>query len=1136
MQNFIQQTIAEMDEFKQLLQFIRGGQMPVSIIGVPQNAARFLLKTLSRETGRTVVFVHPTFEEAKQSAKEGKLFPAEDMQLRTVAAKSRENTFERIELLFDRNPVDVVHMPVLALQQKMMPPELLYGAAISLFAGKQYGIDSLLENFVRLGYERVETVYEKGQFARRGEIVDVFSTCYGAPVRLTFFDDEIETIRCFNEDTQKSEGRTLEKINVFPASEFILDEDMAGKALRYLGGYEKDNSPLGTAAQDMCFQLREFGTFENADSFLGVMTQGSSVAEYFKGALFLFDDYDRVLSQAEKNREEFERLFESLKRNGEVFPVQKESFLDFKKLEFLHKSAMELTPVASSKWKARTVDFAMRQAAQFTGKIDLLADSLKSRRKAGYRVAMCVGAKADSLSRALRDLDILCPVTAGGGEGIFISREVLDYGFEIPRIKTYFLGEWDVYGRIKKVQMKSHPSKKTTEDIFAELSAGDYVVHEVHGRGRYLGLKKMEAAGSVAEYMEIEYRDGDKLYVPTAQIDRVQKYIGSEDGVPVLSRLGGREWENTKNKVKESVNKLAFDLVALYANRFEANGFRFAPDTVWQKQFEDNFEFEETDGQEQSLEEIKRDMESNRVMDRLLLGDVGYGKTEVAMRACFKAVMNSKQVAVLVPTTLLARQHLETFKKRFEGFPVTIDMISRFSASRHKEIMRDVSLGKIDIIIGTHKLLSKDIKFHNLGLLIVDEEQRFGVAHKEKIKLLKQSVDVLTLSATPIPRTLEMSLIGIRDLSTIKTPPVSRKQTQSYVVRYSDSLLRDAVQNEIRRGGQVYFVCRQINQMDRLVLDIRRNVPEVRVAAVHGQMGEAQIEKTVSAFIEGQTDVLVCTTIIESGIDIPAVNTIIIYEADKFGLSQLYQLKGRVGRGDKISHAYFTYLGSVVGENAKKRLAAIREFTQLGSGFKIAMRDLQIRGAGNLLGPEQSGHMASVGYSLYCKMMKQAIEAAKGKVPIGAETEFETAVDLAIPAYIPDSYIDEETHKLDMYKAISRISGVRDMKEVRDDLTDRYGKIPREVENLIICALVKKFANEAGIASVIKKSDKIELKYAENVNIEPKRLIRFLTRMGEKAQFRATNPPVIVFGSPAVKELVEFLHALKRCKPSAFGV
>ncbi len=1130
MQNLIAQTIAGLDESRRLLQLIRGGHTPASVIGVPQNAVRYFLRMLARETGRRIVFVSATEEEAKQAAGGGKYFPAGDVQLRALTAKSRETAFERIEMLFDQKP-GVLHMPVLAMQQKMMPPDLFYSAVLEIEAGKQLPVDTLLKWFVQLGYERVETVYEKGQFARRGEIVDIYSTCYASPLRITFFDDEVESIRHFNEDTQKSEGKTMEKASVYPAVDFILDEDMAEKALAYLSRYENENNALGTAAQDMCFQIREFGAFENADSFISVMTDGDSLADYLKGALFVFNDYDRVLNQAQKNAAAFESQFEELQKNGEVFPAQRDSMLDVAKLK---PPAFEISPVASASWKAEEIDFKMRQANQFAGKFDLLADSLRSRQKSGFKVAMCVGAKADSLSRVLQDYDFLTPV-AENGDGIFISRERLDYGFEVPQAKTYFLGEWDIYGKIKKILPKQKQSKKATEELFAELAAGDYVVHEVHGRGRYLGLKKMDAAGSVSEYMEIEYRDGDKLFVPTTQIDRVQKYIGSEDGVPVLSKLGGREWENTKNKVKESVKKLAFDLVALYANRFAANGYKFSADTVWQKQFEDNFEFEETEGQEQSLAEIKRDMESTRVMDRLLLGDVGYGKTEVAMRACFKAVMDSKQVAVLVPTTLLARQHLATFKKRFEGFPVTIEMISRFSHSRHKEILRSVANGKTDIIIGTHKLLSADMKFSSLGLLVVDEEQRFGVAHKEKIKLFKQSVDVLTLSATPIPRTLEMSLIGIRDLSTIKTPPVSRKQTQSYVVRYSDSLVRDAIRNELKRGGQVYFVCRQINQMDRLTADIRKNVPEARVAYVHGQMAEEQIEKTVSAFIDGETDVLVCTTIIESGIDIPAVNSIIIYEADKFGLSQLYQLKGRVGRSDRVSHAYFTYEGTVVGENAKKRLAAIREFTQLGSGFKIAMRDLQIRGAGNLLGPEQSGHMASVGYSLYCKMMKQAIEAAKGKISAQAP-EIETAVDLAVPAYIPDTYIEQEAHKLDMYKAIAGVGSLRDAKEVREELADRYGKLPREVENLVVCALVKKMANSAGLASVIRKGDKIELKYAENSIMDSQKLIRFLSGCGEKALFRPTTPPMIVFGSPSARELIEFLHALKRCKLSVLGV
>jgi transcription-repair coupling factor (superfamily II helicase) len=1134
LQNLIEQAIAELDESARLLTVIRGGKLPASILGVTQSAKPHLLHVLARETGRRVVLVSATSEEAARNARDGAFFPARDIELRAVSARSRESAFARIEVLFSQS-ADVVYMPVLALQQKMMPPKAVFGRPVRLKPGGRYPVGPLLDTLLQMGFERVETVYEKGQFARRGEIVDVFSPCYTSPIRLTFFDDEIETIRHFNENTQKSKGKSLAKTTLYPAGEFMLEEDMSDKALSYLRGFEDDPGPLGTAAKEMSFQLKEFGTFENADSFLPVMVKTASADDYFEDAIFIFDDFDRIRIQAKKNLDELGVLYDSLKKNGEVFPVQKDSLFDFRATEArLRDRLLEIAPVARAKWHTEPVDFKMRQAAQFAGKMDLLAESLKERNRAGYRVALFAGGKAEALSRALSDFDLLAPVLERG-EGVFVTQEVLGYGFEIPQSKTYFLGEWDIWGKIRKKSVRPPRSQKTAEELFAELSPGDYVVHEVHGRGRYLGLKKMEAAGSVAEYMEIEYKDGDKLYVPTAQIERVQKYIGSEDGRPALSRLGGREWENTKNKVRESVAALAFDLVELYASRFEARGFKFDPDTVWQRQFEDNFEFEETEGQEKSLTEIKKDMESRRVMDRLLLGDVGYGKTEVAMRACFKAVMNGKQAAVLVPTTLLARQHLATFKKRFEGFPVVIEMLSRFSASRHKDILRGLSSGQTDIIIGTHKLLSKNVHFHDLGLLIVDEEQRFGVAHKEKIKLLKKSVDVLTLSATPIPRTLEMSLIGIRDMSTIKTPPVSRKQTESYVLRYSDGLVRDAVLYEIKRGGQVYFVCRQINQMERLLLDVKKNVPEARVASVHGQMSESQIEKTVSAFIDGRTDVLVCTTIIESGIDIPAVNTIIIYEADKFGLSQLYQLKGRVGRGDRVSHAYFTYLGGIMGENAKKRMQAIREFTQLGSGFKIAMRDLQIRGAGNLLGAEQSGHMSSVGYSLYCKMMRQAIDAVKGKkVPV--EEEFETAVDLSLPAYIPDTYIGEETHKLDMYKAISRVGSPKDVKEVRLELTDRYGKPPREVENLIISAMVKKVAHDAGVASVIRKSDKIELKYGENVNIDPGRLIRFLTKMGEKALFKATNPPVIVFGSVSVRELVEFLRSLKRCKSSVLGV
>lgn len=689
------------------------------------------------------------------------------------------------------------------------------------------------------------------------------------------------------------------------------------------------------------------------------------------------------------------------------------------------------------------------------------------------------------------------------------------------------LGANDIYGRVRKTGVRKK-RRRTEEDIFSDLSPGDFVVHEVHGKGKYLGLKTLDAGGVTAEYMEIEYRGGDKLYIPTAQIDRVQKYIGSEDAPPQLSKLGGREWETAKTKARESALKLAFDLVDLYAQRFESKGHAFPKDTVWQKQFEEAFEYEETEGQRESIEEIKKDMESPRVMDRLLLGDVGYGKTEVAMRAAMKAVTDGKQVAVLVPTTLLARQHIKTFRERFRDFPVTIEGLTRFSKGRHKEVLEELRRGKVDIIIGTHRLLSSDVQFNDLGLLIVDEEQRFGVTHKEKIKLLKQSVDVLTLSATPIPRTLEMSLVGIRDMSTLDTPPSMRKQPYSYVMRYSDGLLRDAVMREIGRNGQVYFVCRRINEMDKLVADVKRNVPEARVAAAHGQMSEAELERVVGGFIDGEYDVLVCTTIIESGIDIPSVNTIIVYEADKFGLSQLYQLKGRVGRSDKNAYAYFTYLGDGgMKENAAKRMAAIREFTQLGSGFKIAMRDLQIRGAGNLLGPEQSGHMANVGYAMYCKLMREAVATAKGK---HVEAEFETAVELGVPAYIPDSYISGQTDKMDIYKLISKIRTVADAKAAAKELADRFGKIPREVNNLIVTATVKSYAAAAGIASVIKKTDGIELKYSETVDPNVKKLLKIVSGRANDVILRPSTPPALIYRTDKgfdTNAFLEFLGGIK---------
>jgi transcription-repair coupling factor (superfamily II helicase) len=1131
----IHSLIAKSAVFHEILESIRGGRLPCSVSGVTQNAKAYFAGAVSEAAKKQVVFITTTEQSARQLAElsGGAFFPEDELTLRNVAARSRDEEMERSGVLKNAAHKKLVYMSVRSFITRMMPPEKFYNACTPVKTGERYDLEEMQAGLVKAGYERAGTVYSKGEFAQRGEILDIFPADAHMPIRITFFDDEVETLRHFDADTQKSVGRHLTEYVLPPVREIVITDEEKEKLFAY---FDKQDAAHERVADDIRFELSEYGTFETADTFLAVLYEPANVTDYFPNALYLFDDFERVEYEARRIIEEFAEEHAHL--GAEVFSAQKESYFSVKAVtDKILGQVMNLAAGRTARLKtACEKDMDMRAAPGYQNRIDMLANSIKERNAHGYSVYLFAGGKAQALTRALADYDVDAPVSAEPANGrAAVSEELVSYGFEIPSAHAIVLGINDIFGRVKKQVKKGKSTQQ--EDIFSDLSAGDFVVHEVHGKGKYLGLKTLEAGGNIAEYMEIEYRGGDKLYIPTAQIDRVQKYIGSEDAQPQLSRLGGKDWENAKTRARESALKLAFDLVDLYAQRFDNKGYAFSKDTVWQQQFEDAFEYEETEGQLQSLDEIKRDMESTKVMDRLLLGDVGYGKTEVAMRAAMKAVMDGKQVAVLVPTTLLARQHEKTFQARFADFPVTVASLSRLTKAHHKQYISDLARGKVDIMIGTHRLLSSDVQFNDLGLLIVDEEQRFGVSHKEKIKLFKQSVDVLTLSATPIPRTLEMSMTGIRDLSTIDTPPAMRKTPYSYVMRYSEGLLRDAIMRELARGGQMYFVCRQIREMDGLLRDVKNNVPEARVASAHGQMGEKELEDVVAKFIDGEYDVLVCTTIIESGIDIPSVNTVVVYEADKFGLSQLYQLKGRVGRADSSSYAYFTYLGvDRMNENAAKRLSAIREFTQLGSGFKIAMRDLQIRGAGNLLGPEQSGHMATVGYAMYCKIMKDAVDMAKGKQP---ETEFETTVELNVPAYIPDSYIKSQPDKMDIYRLISKIKTIGDAKETGNELSDRYGKIPKEVNNLIVAAVIKSYAARAGIASVIKKPDTVELKYAESVQVNVKKLLKLCDTGKNDVILRASTPPVLVYslnGKTDTQELLAFLKELGRCKRGGSSV
>ncbi|MEG2361363.1 MAG: transcription-repair coupling factor [Christensenella sp.] len=1129
MNDAVSPLIEKCGAFAELEKCIRAGQLPCSVFGVTAHAKAYFAAAVAKSMRRQVLCITATERAADEYARSaGILFPENEFTLRTAEAKGREEELARVNVMKSAGHISApVFLSVRAYISRVIPQENFRKTCLKLETGKNYDGETLIAELTKNGYERAGTVYSRGECARRGEILDIYPPDSKNPLRITFFDDEIESIRAFDSETQRSLGKPLKEYLLPPAREVVLDEQAREKLFCYLD--KQDNKMLAAKIKTA---VEEYGGCENADTFLPVMFEPVFISDYFPDAILLFDDFERIYAEAKRIITEFADMAKGLIEGGEAFLAQAESIAELHAV--MKNREADVIDMASTKnAHIKTiceVDMDMHGAAEYRGRVEMLAQDLKSRAEHGYSVRMFAGGHADALKNALTALDIVAPVEREMAARFSISEDYVPYGFELPSGKLLILGANDIYGRLKQSAGKKKKAR-AEEDIFSDLSPGDFVVHDVHGKGQYLGLKTLEAGGTVAEYMEIVYRGGDKLYIPTAQIDRVQKYIGSEEAPPQLSKLGGKDWEAAKTKARESALKLAFDLVDLYAQRFDSKGHAFSEDTVWQKQFEDAFFYEETEGQLESVEQIKKDMESPRVMDRLLLGDVGYGKTEVAMRAAMKAVMDGKQVAVLVPTTLLARQHLKTFRERFHDFPVSIVGISRFSKSRHKHILEELRRGKADVIIGTHRLLSKDVKFNDLGLLIVDEEQRFGVSHKEKIKLLKQNVDVLTLSATPIPRTLEMSMVGIRDMSTLDTPPAMRKQPYSYVMRYSDGLLRDAVMREIGRGGQAYFVCRRISEMDKLVADVKRNVPEARVAAAHGQMTEAEMEHVIGGFIDGKYDVLVCTTIIESGIDIPSVNTIIVYEADKFGLSQLYQLKGRVGRSDKNAYAYFTYTGDgTMNETAAKRMAAIREFTQLGSGFKIAMRDLQIRGAGNLLGAEQSGHMATVGYAMYCKLMREAVATAKGK-PV--EVEFETAVELGVPAYIPNSYISNQTDKMDIYKMISKVNTVADAKAASKEIADRYGKMPKEVNNLVVAAAIRSYAAAAGFASVIKKPEGIELKYSEAVNVNVKKLLRIVGEHGKDVILRTSTPPALMYpikGSFDTNGFLEFLVSVKHSK------
>lgn len=1021
------------------------------------------------------------YEEYLLFGEETYLYPARDLLFYYADIKGKTLTNRRMEVLRaiaekkKEEPVTVI-TTMDAFLDGIISPDEIQKNRIHITGEDTVDLTKLEQDLTALGYERESQIEAPGQFAVRGGIIDVFPLAEEMPVRIELWGDEIDSIRMFDAKSQRS-IENISEITIYPASENCFGNNGLVSFLKYFPENE---------------------------------------------TLLFYDEPHRLQETAETVEAEYT---ESLKNRADAGMKEEgeEELRVFQTKDIISEmnrySGIGLTTLESKcgLFKVRSVYTVQAKGVNpYNNSFELLTRDLKRLKRNGYRVVLLSGSRtrAKRLAEDLRDYDLSSFYSEDMQREVKPGEIMAAYGYasegyEYPMLKFVVISESDIFGRKKKKKKRKKYEGQRIQD-FAELKPGDYVVHENHGIGVYKGIEKIEVEKIVKDYMKIVYAEGGVLYIPVAQMDLIQKYAGADAKKPRLNKLGTIQWGKTKSQVKKAVQIVAKDLVELYAVRQQSEGFVYGPDTVWQKEFEEMFPFEETDDQLQVIEDTKHDMESKKIMDRLICGDVGYGKTEIAIRAAFKAVQEGKQVVCLVPTTILAQQHYNTFVQRLKEFPVRIDLLCRFrSAAEQKKTIEDTKKGFVDILVGTHRVLSKDVVFKDLGLLIIDEEQRFGVTHKEKIKKLKENIDVLTLTATPIPRTLHMSLIGIRDMSVLEEAPNERMPIQTYVMEYNDEMVREAITRELARDGQVYYVYNRVNDIADVAGRIQSLVPDANVAFAHGQMKERELEDIMYDFINGDIDVLVSTTIIETGLDIPNANTMIIQDADRFGLSQLYQLRGRVGRSNRMAYAFLLYQrDKLLKEVAEKRLSAIREFTDLGSGIKIAMRDLEIRGAGNLLGEAQSGHMEAVGYDLYCKMLNEAVRQLKG----GPEAEtFTTLIDLNVDAYIPEYYIKNEYQKLDIYKRIAAIESEEELEDMTEELIDRFGDIPKKVQQLLVIASLKSLAHSVYVTAIEQKGEEIRFTMYEKAKIDPSGIPKFLDSYKNDLIFRAEEPPYFLY-------------------------
>ncbi len=1041
------------------------------------------------------------------------------------------------DLLFDSGR-KIIITSAQAIMRKLMPAKLFKKHSQILKIGQEIKLNDLTKTLNLLGYDREDMVEQSGEFSIRGGIIDVFTLTADNPYRIELFGDEIDSIRKFDTATQRSISDESSLI-VSPASEIIFlpgkineslpkikkDYQEAVHRLRKIGNQEEADY-LKEKCSEALEKLNELQEFPGYEQFLPYFFQElDTIFDYIdQNAVVLFDQTVRILERVKSFSREIQETQTTLMEQGSIilsyannFPTPEDLFYrmkDFTGVYFEEEFKKNKLSRGCKKIKFNTTGIE-----PYHGKLELLVGRLKGLLENNYKIIITLNTpgKAKRIADYLKEEELPARFSKNGNiiSRITIFAESLSEGFIVDDINLAVFTEKEVIGNPQKKRRKLTAMEEGVEiSSLNELTTGDYVVHENHGIGKYMGVKTLEVQDQHQDYLVIKYAGEDKLYVPTEQVNLVQKYIGNDSTPPRLYSLGSSEWKKVKQKVKDSVKEMAIGLLELYAERETLDGYAFSEDTIWQKEFEQSFAYEETPDQIKAIEEVKADMEDTTPMDRLLCGDVGYGKTEVAIRAAFKAAMEGKQTAVLVPTTILAQQHYNTFSERIDNYPINIAMISRFKTRKEqKEILEKLAKSEVDIVIGTHRLLSKDVTFADLGLLIIDEEQRFGVSHKETLKDIKRNVDVLTLTATPIPRTLHMALVGVRDMSVIETPPENRYPIRTYIREFNKELIRETIRREMDREGQVYFVHNRVEDINKKASMIKELIPEATVAVAHGQMNEKKLENLMYNFYNEEYDVLVCTTIIETGLDIPNVNTIIINRAERMGLAQLYQLRGRVGRSNRIAYAYLLYKRDIVlPEIAEKRLRAIKEFTNLGSGFKIAMRDLEIRGAGNLLGPEQHGHIASVGFSLYCKLLEGAIEELKGQ----KEEVENVEIDLNVDAYIPQKYISDSKQKIEIYKKIRGIKYKSEIEDIVKELNDRFGTPPEVVNNLIVIGNIRIIARQLGISKIKDKDGIINCQFKDMHTIKGNAIIKLVKKYPHKIKIRSNHRTSIFAGSTPV--------------------